>query len=1079
MWPPALPPPAPSLPRHALIRALAQPTALATTTTVSHYHGLVALLVRRDNEPEHDAVRIRAALDHMLHSNAPNPIMSQVLSCYERELARNPADVFNREAGGGGVPIMVWDDQELHPGVDGDAAMADAAGATAGVLPDAANPNGTRRLQPNCGIQGALQTPFETRPNAVDAAHGITNLTVGNTVTRTGDVIHQPAQGTTSNTSVENLQHTTLHHRGEGGWWKKPDNTQCEPHHHSKLRIFSVVNKFRHSTEFVWGKYQSLLKASLHNSSTRLVNPVLAQTATQADLAEQRAALLRANPGYDEHLRPEETFSGGVPKTIRGGKRYWREAFLQLMAMAAEYGTPQFFLTLTENERGWRDLRTATGGAYHGDRPVEATRQYHRRWASFKKIFLTGDTPIGTITHLWYRHEDQVRGSLHIHMAIWVHKDTAKPEAICGPAPRQCSTPAELEWRRFVLGVQYHGCRNKCHFKRGEFQGNDFCKSGYPRPLLDEYDDSGTAIPIQLCTESDRYIYRTTHAEDQRLSPYVPLWLLGWGANMNIQYCTTAGFLSYISKYVAKSEPTGQVPDTSALREREGCSGQVRFLVARKVGAPEVVFTLGQWPLKEGARVEHLETRPPNRRRRALACRQQEGTVLDADEPLRFCDGQIEQYQKRPHARAAVLAGAAVRIVRGAYAQRLARTGVVVKWQPSTSRWIVRIAAQRRHPEAELEVAEGDLELLEGLHVGHRARLHDLPYDQRLQEGNYVTLLDYNTATCEWEVQCDQRQVRLHVRERQLTKLYINFDELTYPDFHRNFKVSTYAKVSARVKAAGSYWPLYESVAPTAATEAAAAVVAAATVEATTAAAATAATVTAATEPTAAAAAAAVAAVAAANAAAVAAVAATAAAAAVAATAATAGATAGVAAADPQPHARYVSLRKGPKPVWWDWLLPTRHHNRFYYQLLLLRVPFRDCTPRRFLSSPAENIRQSLQEECSLRRLLEGGGEASHVEAEATRRNFTPDQVRSMVEESTLDDYLEFMQVRRATPPAAWSSCHTVKLRVSPLLTQPPCAQVAKSSCSPAITQTAIALTLDLGTLATAYQPPCTSLPHH
>ena len=44
------------------------------------------------------------------------------------------------------------------------------------------------------------------------------------------------------------------------------------------------------------------------------------------------------------------------------------------MALAGEYGVPQFFLTLTLNEGGWRDVRTACRGEYHGDRPVEVRR---------------------------------------------------------------------------------------------------------------------------------------------------------------------------------------------------------------------------------------------------------------------------------------------------------------------------------------------------------------------------------------------------------------------------------------------------------------------------------------------------------------------------------------------------------------------------------------------------------------------------------------------------------------------------------------------------------------------------------
>ena len=59
--------------------------------------------------------------------------------------------------------------------------------------------------------------------------------------------------------------------------------------------------------------------------------------------------------------------------------------------------------------------------------------------------------------------------------------------------------------------------------------------------------------------------------------------VLAWGGGMNIQYCTTAGFLSYISKYITKPEPYGTVTDTDSLRARDGqdMSPVVRFLRAR------------------------------------------------------------------------------------------------------------------------------------------------------------------------------------------------------------------------------------------------------------------------------------------------------------------------------------------------------------------------------------------------------------------------------------------------------------------------------------------------------------------
>lgn len=53
----------------------------------------------------------------------------------------------------------------------------------------------------------------------------------------------------------------------------------------------------------------------------------------------------------------------------------------------------------------------------------------------------------------------------------------------------------------------------------------------------------------QLDPATDRYTYEMrVPADDDRLSPYVPLWLLAWGASINVQFCTSAGFLNYIAK---------------------------------------------------------------------------------------------------------------------------------------------------------------------------------------------------------------------------------------------------------------------------------------------------------------------------------------------------------------------------------------------------------------------------------------------------------------------------------------------------------------------------------------------------
>ena len=310
-----------------------------------------------------------------------------------------------------------------------------------------------------------------------------------------------------------------------------------------------------------------------------------------------------------------------------GSKAYWHEAFLELIAMAVEYGVPEFFVTFTANESGWSDMTAACSGRHFSEAPVDATRHYFHRWNAFRDRYLKPGTnaPIGKIVRVWWRQEDQARGALHIHAAIWVAAGTAKPEAICATAPRlhperreepedEPLPPAEAAWRDFVLNVQRHDCREKCHWKRGKRIGDDFCKYLYPHALYDGDERYRHAVcgiahlasaecpgAADVTNVSDRYVYKCYLEEDRRLSPYIPVWLLAWGASMNIQYCTgpgaartsnkclpvpmlmlvriavlscsralrSAGFLKYIAKYVTKPEPYGQMHDTDDVRLRD------------------------------------------------------------------------------------------------------------------------------------------------------------------------------------------------------------------------------------------------------------------------------------------------------------------------------------------------------------------------------------------------------------------------------------------------------------------------------------------------------------------------------
>ena len=166
------------------------------------------------------------------------------------------------------------------------------------------------------------------------------------------------------------------------------------------------------------------------------------------------------------------------------------------------------------------------------------------------------------------------------------------------------------------------------------------CKVGYPRPLR-----SG----VSLNHTTGRHEYEAVEPEDQKISPYVPEWLLAWGANMNVQYLTNTAFLSYIAKYVAKPEPSGLVVDTEALRARDRQSTQQNFLLGRCVRAPEIVTTVLGIRLHSPTGCVEVPTDPPSdRRRRVRSSAEQARDRAEGRAPRVYADGKMETYANRP-----------------------------------------------------------------------------------------------------------------------------------------------------------------------------------------------------------------------------------------------------------------------------------------------------------------------------------------------------------------------------------------------------------------------------------------------
>jgi len=108
---------------------------------------------------------------------------------------------------------------------------------------------------------------------------------------------------------------------------------------------------------------------------------------------------------------------------------------------------------------------------------------------------------------------------------------------------------------------------------------------------------------------------------------------------MNVQYITDKGFARYMSKYIAKGEPTHifNIQENDLLREH---------VLARRLGSMELMFLLlGHQICNSSATVKFLTTEPPNIRTRAII----PIYMIEEDDENPYYDDNIMKYMARPH----------------------------------------------------------------------------------------------------------------------------------------------------------------------------------------------------------------------------------------------------------------------------------------------------------------------------------------------------------------------------------------------------------------------------------------------
>jgi hypothetical protein len=397
-----------------------------------------------------------------------------------------------------------------------------------------------------------------------------------------------------------------------------------------KHRLLNIDYRFRLHHYWPAWSYLQLEKLRNHQNTQRILRQQSANTfynpPTAIEIIEQSS--------YTRGYKYNEEKTIPLPTFIRTGDTYFQKKTMHLNSMIAGLQLPTLFITLSMAEASWKDLhdilsRTDNYDTIPTNRPLHTTLHFIHRLQSLKKL-VWKDPEVsewGTYHHFFERVEFQNRGAAHTHGVYWTSKSI---EEMINNNTIRSDVPdpnLEPELYHLVMTYQIHTCNAKCG---GPAPSGERCKKGFPRPYspCTYYDNN-----------SFRYTYRCINHFDRWVVPYHAPTLLIWKAHMNAQYVTDKGLANYITKYIAKSEPS------HLFNLREGNLFR-EYVHARRLGSMEIMFLLlGEKICNSSVQVLYLITEPPSTRSKAIMPL----SLIDPDDDDPYWKDRIEKYFARPN----------------------------------------------------------------------------------------------------------------------------------------------------------------------------------------------------------------------------------------------------------------------------------------------------------------------------------------------------------------------------------------------------------------------------------------------
>ena len=278
---------------------------------------------------------------------------------------------------------------------------------------------------------------------------------------------------------------------------------------------------------------------------------------------ETRLNYIRAN---QKRLRAEDAALMGVnqiadcrniylPASFLGSRCWATEQISDSLAVAAMYGPPTFFITMTCNTN-WPEIQSQLRhGQDFTDIPVVVIRVFKRKITLLEQALKTMFPHAGGLLYCIHSIEFQKRGLPHAHILLKYRKDCITASDI--DAVVSAEIPSNPSNAALVQGSMLHrhppaDKPPSKYCQRVDEDGNRTCRFHYPHAL-----QSTTSIDVE-----GRPHYRRRNPGDEWVVPHCLPLLKKFQCHVNFEVANSSHLFQYLFKYIHKGQRTGRLKDT-------------------------------------------------------------------------------------------------------------------------------------------------------------------------------------------------------------------------------------------------------------------------------------------------------------------------------------------------------------------------------------------------------------------------------------------------------------------------------------------------------------------------------------